>query len=166
IVSQLIAAQAPQRVRRLVLVGTGASTAGNLPGFAAAVERWTSGIHHGHAASRAAVEETVAMLFSSPPTHTEWDTYIDAVMRADPAYLAAVLGKARELDLTSRLPAITASTLIVRGTEDCARTAEHARALAAGIPDSRSVEMTGAGHSPMVDHPADFNRLIADHLGD
>lgn len=164
IVAQVIASTVPQRVRRLVLVGTGASTAGTLPGFAAAVDRWTVGVRNGAEASRAAVEDTVGMLFSAQPPHDDWETYVQAVLRTDPAYLGSVLGAARALDLTDRLPAITAPTLIVRGSADCARTAEHVAVLESGIPDARAVEMPGAGHSPMVDHPAEFIRLIAGHL--
>ncbi|MEZ7003602.1 alpha/beta fold hydrolase [Streptomyces sp. AD55] len=73
-------------------------------------------------------------------------------------------GAARKLDLTPRLARITAQTLVVRGSEDCARTAEHAAVLAAGIPAARSVEMRGAGHSPMVDQPDRFAGLVAAHL--
>ena len=164
IVAQVIASTAPQRVRRLILVGTGASTAGTLPGFAAAVDRWTVGIRNGAEASRAAVEDTVGMLLSAPPPQRDWETYVQAVLRTDPAYLAAVLGAARALDLTSRLQAIAAPTLIVRGSADCARTADHVAVLESGIPHSRSVEMPGAGHSPMVDHPAEFIRLVTGHL--
>jgi 3-oxoadipate enol-lactonase len=164
IVSQLVAATVPQRVHRLVLVGTGATTAGTLPGFAAAVDRWIATAEAGGAAAREAVEDTVGMLVTARPAAAEWTAYVDAVLATDPAYLAAALAGARLLDLTPRLPAITADTLVVRGSEDCARTAEHAATLAAGIPRARSVELPGAGHSPMVDHPAEFTALVRAHL--
>lgn len=166
IVSQVLASSVPDRVRRLVLVGTGANTQGALPGFAAAVDRWITAVQNGDTASRTAVEDTVGLLFTGRPDAATWETYVQAVLRTDPAYLAAVLGAARELDLVPRLADITAPTLVVRGTEDQARGAEHSAVLAAGIPDARSVEMPGAGHSPMVDHPAEFAELVAAHLGD
>ncbi|WP_030417725.1 alpha/beta hydrolase [Streptomyces sp. SCSIO 75703] len=166
IVAQVIASTVPERVRRLVLVGTGASTRGSLPGFARAVDRWIEAGRDGGAASRAAAEDTIGMLFTGSADAADWETYVQAVLRTDPAYLAAVLGAARKLDLTPRLARITAQTLVVRGSEDCARTAEHAAVLAAGIPAARSVEMRGAGHSPMVDQPDRFAGLVAAHLGE
>lgn len=164
IVAQVMASASPERVRKLVLVGTGASTAGCLPGFASAVDEWIKVAHEGSEASRAAIDDTVGMLVSSRPDQHTWDVFVDMVQQTDPAYLAATLKAARQLDLTPRLGAITASTLVVRGSEDCARTAAHAEALATGIPDARAVEMPGAGHSPMVDHPDEFNALVAAHL--
>lgn len=164
IVAQVVASTVPQRVHRLVLVGTGASTAGALPGFAEAVDRWIEAGRDGGAASRAAAEATVGMLFTSRPDTPTWETYVQAVLRTDPAYLAAVLGAARKLDLTPRLERITAPTLVLRGSEDCARTAEHSAALRAGIPTARSIEMPGAGHSPMIDQPARFVGLVSAHL--
>ena len=53
---------------------------------------------------------------------------------------------------------------MVRGSEDCARTAEHAAVLASGIPTARSVELPGAGHSPMIDQPARPSPRFPPHL--
>jgi pimeloyl-ACP methyl ester carboxylesterase len=164
IVAQVIASTVPHRVRRLVLVGTGASTAGALPGFARVVDRWINAARDNGAADRAAVEAAIRMLFTIRPDEDTWETYVQAVLRTDPAYLAAVLGAARELDLTPRLADITASTLVIRGSEDCARSAGHSAVLATGIRAARSIEMPGAGHSPMVDHPLEFARLVSNHL--
>lgn len=165
IVAQIIASTAPERIRRLILVGTGANTTGALPGFAAAVDHWTEIAHSGAASTPVAVEDTVDMLVTTRPDDATWDSYIQAVLQADPMYITSVLLAARELDLTPQLQSISAPTLIVRGSEDCARTAEHSAALAAGIPDARSIEIAGAGHSPMVDRPTEFLRLVVDHLG-
>lgn len=164
IVAQIIASTAPDRVRRLVLVGTGANTAGALPAFAETVDRWTVGASADGGPSREAIADTVGMLFTCRPEPDVWETYVQAVSDTDPAYMGSVLSAARRLDLTPDLPSITAETLILRGTEDCARTAAHAAALAEGIPVAHAVEMDGAGHSPMVDHPDEFLRLVTDHL--
>jgi len=61
-------------------------------------------------------------------------------------------------DVTDQLGSIRAPTLVVRGVEDKARTAEHVRILCAGIPDSTSIEIRNSGHSPMVDQPAAFEQ--------
>jgi 3-oxoadipate enol-lactonase len=164
IVAQVVAVTAPHRVRRLVLVGTGANTRGALPGFGAAVDRWIASARERGPATRDAVEATVDLLFTGRPGAATWESYVQAVLGIDPAYLAAVLGAARRLDLVPRLGDITAPALVIRGTEDTARGAQHSAALAAGISTVRSIEMPGAGHSPMVDHPAEFARLVRAHL--
>ncbi|MEE2060318.1 alpha/beta fold hydrolase [Rhodococcus artemisiae] len=164
IVAQIIASTAPDRVRRLVLVGTGANTAGALPAFAETVDRWTAGVGDNGGPSREAIADTVGMLFTCRPEPEAWETYVQAVSDTNAAYMGSVLNAARRLDLTPDLPRITAPTLILRGTEDCARTAAHAAALAEGIPVAHAIEMDGAGHSPMIDHPDEFLRLVTEHL--
>ncbi|MCA1005295.1 alpha/beta hydrolase [Rhodococcus hoagii] len=164
IVAQILASTHPERVRRLVLVGTGASTDRTLPGFAAAVDRWIQAANSDEAASSAAIEETVGMLFTGRTDPATWTTFVAMVQQTPPDFLAAVLAAARRLDLTPRLGSIAAPTLVIRGSDDCARTRDHAAALVRGIPTAVSAEMPGAGHSPMVDHPADFVALIEAHI--
>jgi 3-oxoadipate enol-lactonase len=164
IVAQVLASAHPDKVRRLVLVGTGAMTSGVNRGFARAVDTWIACAGEGTAPRRETTEATIAMLFSTDLDEPTRRTFVDAVMQTDPAFIAAVLSAARGLDLTDQLPRITAPTLVLRGTEDCARTAQHAAQLAAGIPNALWTEIPGAGHSPMVDHPAEFNRLVSAHL--
>lgn len=164
IVSQVIAARHPERIRQLVLIGTGANTVGALPDFAAAVDRWAQDISAGLTPRRETVEDTVELLFSARPASLEWETYVEQVLRAEPAFLAAVLLEARKLDLVPELPNITAPTLIIRGSEDRARSARHSEVLAAGMPEARPVELADAGHSPMVDHPVEFLQLLTQHL--
>jgi 3-oxoadipate enol-lactonase len=164
IVAQVLASTHPDKVRRLVLVGTGAMTSGVNRGFARAVDTWIACAGEGTAPRRETTEATIAMLFSTDLDEPTRRTFVDAVMQTDPAFIAAVLSAARDLDLTDQLPRITAPTLVLRGTEDCARTAQHAAQLAAGIPNALWTEIPGAGHSPMVDHPAEFNRLVSAHL--
>ncbi|MFC7657302.1 alpha/beta fold hydrolase [Pseudonocardia benzenivorans] len=69
-------------------------------------------------------------------------------------------------DVVDRLPEISVPTLVVRGTEDAARTEEHVATLVAGIPDCRAVEIAEAGHSPMVDTPREFAAAVRELLGD
>jgi pimeloyl-ACP methyl ester carboxylesterase len=68
------------------------------------------------------------------------------------------------LDLRPLLGAIEAPTLVVRGEQDSIRTRDHADELTAGIRGARMVEIPGAGHSPMVDSTASFNRILLDFL--
>lgn len=164
IIAQVVASTVPDRVRRLVLVGTGATTRGVLPTFGQKVSDWITRAGAGDPASRGEVEAIIDMLVTRRPDERTWQLFVDEVWRAAPGYLAAVLAAARALDLTPDLPRITASTLVIRGAHDCARTPAHVTGLLAGIRHARAVEMPDAGHSPMVDDPRRFAALVADHL--
>ena len=86
------------------------------------------------------------------------------VANANKAFMGTVLTNAFALDLRPVLPRITASTLVVRGELDAARTPRHVEELLAGIPKSRAFEIPGAGHSPQVDSPEAFSRALRGFL--
>lgn len=64
-------------------------------------------------------------------------------------------------DLASRLPAIRAPTLVIRGDEDHP---ERGQALAARIPDARLLILPGVGHLPWVERPDEVTRAIREFL--
>jgi pimeloyl-ACP methyl ester carboxylesterase len=164
IVAQLLANELQDRIGRLVLVGTGARTAGTLPGFKRHVDDWVAADRSDRTRSRAAVGVVVDSLAARALPAQIRAATVDAVCAAPPGYVGGMLARARELDLRSRLPLIPAPTLVIRGSADCARTHEHVRELLNGLPDGRAVEMAGTGHSPMLDDPAGFAALVVDHL--
>lgn len=160
IVAQLLAARHPARVRRLVLVGTGASLGGPPTPFGALVSAWVAG-----EGDRAALTgRLVDALVATPPEEPGRTAYVRAVVEADPDFLSAVLAAARRLDLRPELPSIAAPTLVLRGEHDSARTRAHVAELLAGIPAATAVEMAGCGHSPMIEQPAAFAALVRGHL--
>jgi pimeloyl-ACP methyl ester carboxylesterase len=160
ILAQLLAAERPDLVRRLVLVGTGASSAGLRPGFATRLDAWLA------APDAAGLEPlTRGLVAPRAAAHPLVDACVAALAAVDPAYVAAIPRATRGLDLRPRLASISAPTLVVRGELDSIRTDAHAQELAAGIAGARAVEIAGAGHSPMVDSAEAFNRLLADFLG-
>lgn len=163
IVAQVIAARHPDLVNRLVLIGTGASTDGALPEFAAAVDRWIDMAESG-GADREAIASVVDMLHTADIDEDTQNVFVDAVARTDAGYIAQILSGARTLDLRPELSSISAPTLVVRGSEDCARSQRHVDDLVNGIEGATAVEMAGAGHSPMVDQPVALSRLIMEHL--
>lgn len=63
-------------------------------------------------------------------------------------------------DLRPLLPLIQAPTLIVWGERDSWVPLEHAWELRRAIAGARLAVLRGASHNPMVDRPADFNRLV------
>jgi pimeloyl-ACP methyl ester carboxylesterase len=161
IVAQLLAARHGARVRRLVLVGTGASLHGRPTRVGELVAAWLSGSADRTTLAPALVDALVAARAAEP----ERAAYIEAVLDADPDFLSAVLVRARGLDLRPELGRITAPTLVIRGEHDTARTAEHVAELLAGLPDASAVEMSGCGHAPMIERPEAFAALVRDHLG-
>ena len=70
-------------------------------------------------------------------------------------------------DAADRLPAIESPTLVVAAREDPSTPPEHARLIAARIPDARVVELRGAAHIVNVERPEAFTRaLLAGLAGD
>ena len=161
IAGQVLAAAVPDRISRLVLVGTGASTGGLPPAYRAELESWIAG--HGGDDATAAL---VGRLLSRRPADDEFDVYVREVSGANRDFVATTLRSTLQLDLRPRLPRISAQTLVIRGDRDAARTPEHVAALLAGIPGSTAVEIPGGGHSPMVDSADLFIDVVRRFLGE
>jgi pimeloyl-ACP methyl ester carboxylesterase len=68
-------------------------------------------------------------------------------------------------DITVRLSEIRAPTLVVWGEHDPLVPLEIGRRLQEALPDARLEIIAGAGHNPMWDRPAAFNRLVLEFLG-
>ncbi|WP_372343150.1 alpha/beta fold hydrolase [Streptomyces sp. KL116D] len=63
-----------------------------------------------------------------------------------------------------RIPGITAPTLLVHGKDDRVLPYEISLWLLANIPDARLVLLNRCGHWAMIEHAAEFNRLVVDFL--
>lgn len=66
--------------------------------------------------------------------------------------------------LFTRLPEITAPTLVLRGRHDTLIPAKDAHLLYGAIPDAQFAELADAGHFPFLTHPAEFNGLLKPFL--
>ena len=160
IAAQVLAAAEPDRIKKLILVGTGARTVGVKPDFRRALDHWIAG--HGN---RQFTERLVDSLIARRPEDPqEFGTFVDTVVQANKSFMGLVLTNAFNLDLRPSLPKITAPTLIIRGELDAARTHAHVEELLAGIPNSNAVEIPGGGHSPQVDRPQAFLELVRNFL--
>lgn len=64
----------------------------------------------------------------------------------------------------TRLHEIAVPTLLIHGRDDRVVHYEGTLQLLAQIPNSRAVLLNRCGHWAMIEHPAEFNRLVADFV--
>lgn len=83
----------------------------------------------------------------------------------DAGELRPVLVTVVNEDLTSMLPRVESSTLLVWGSEDDAVPVAHARTMQRLIPDAGLVLFEGAGHFAYLDEPERFCRVVRHFLG-
>jgi len=156
-----LAADAPERIDRLILICTSAQLgppsmwqeraarvleAGSTEPVAdPVVDRWlTPAFSAEHPDARAKLR---AMLTS-----------------ADPAGYAACCGAIERMDLRADLGRITAPTLVISGADDLATPVEHQRLIAEAIPGARHEILSPAAHVAAVEQADAVNRLIEEHL--
>ncbi len=89
-----------------------------------------------------------------------------AMIAAVPAEgYAACCGVIERMDQLDALPKISAPTLVIAGADDPATPPEeHARPIAEGVPGARLEVVANAAHLGNYEQPAEFTRLILDHL--
>jgi pimeloyl-ACP methyl ester carboxylesterase len=68
------------------------------------------------------------------------------------------------MDLRPALPAISAPTLVIAGSEDPATPPWHGAVIARGIPDSRLRVIRGAAHLANVSQPSEVTVALTGHL--
>lgn len=80
---------------------------------------------------------------------------------AGPLVLARSVWNILRDDIRPLLPRIQVPTLIVWGERDKLVPLKDAWKLRDDIPNARLAVLRGAAHNPMVDRPADFNRILS-----
>jgi 3-oxoadipate enol-lactonase len=160
-VGMWIAANAPERIDRLVLVCTSAhmAPASMWQERAARVReaRSTEPI------ADAVVDRWLTAAFAAE--HPEVRARLRAMLvSADPEGYAACCGAIERMDLRADLTRITAQTLVISGADDHATPVEHQRLIAEAIPGARHEIVSPAAHSAAVEQPDAVNRLIEEHL--
>lgn len=148
-VAMLIALQRPDQVLGLVLVATGARLEVSPAVLAAARRR-----AEGHPSVMA--PSTPAPRMSRLATLT---------MQAPPRAVYADLLANHRFDAVSRVPAITAPTLVISCSDDRLVPQPLAESLAASIPGAQLVILPECGHYPHVEQAAAFNVTLMKFLG-
>jgi pimeloyl-ACP methyl ester carboxylesterase len=80
--------------------------------------------------------------------------------RSGPIRMAAATGELMRKDWRDKLPAISAPTLVIWGEHDRVCRLSIGKQIAASVPNARLVVIDGAGHNPMWEKPAEFDREV------
>lgn len=135
----------PARLRRLVLVDpAGLPRPRSAPGIA-----------------RSAMEIAGLWRWGDPRF---FPTIVRDAWAAGPRSLVGAIGHILADDVRPLLPLVEAPTLIIWGEHDSWVPLADAAVFRATLPHARLAVLRGASHNPMVDRPADFNRLVLHFL--
>jgi pimeloyl-ACP methyl ester carboxylesterase len=158
----LLAARWPDRVRRVVAVAPTLYMDGYL---LAVMDHWEA-----MARSNVSDHDLNAGLVLLAFGRSAYDRLVPAVVRemdrrpmARPTVLRYVECDRRQ-DLRGLTGRIDAPVRVVCGSDDALPGAGQSRAVAEAIAGSRLELMEGLGHSPHIEAPAAFNKLVADFL--
>jgi len=160
IVAELFAIRCPDRVGRMVLVSTTASTAS-----ASYLQDRVKGFQtHGIAGyCREAIETFFSPAFrTSALGQSLVDTFTQHTSSMNLTSLTHFYQALMDLNIIERLHDVHAPSLVVVGAEDF--TEAQSRRVAAGIPGARLVVVPGCGRCVPVEAPGAFNHLVRDFL--
>jgi 3-oxoadipate enol-lactonase len=162
-IAQHFALAHPQRLGRLVI----ASSSSRTPPEARTL--WDERIALARAQGmQAHVEATLGRWFTAPyrAAHPEVTAKIGALIAATPVAGYAGCGAAIcDLDLTDKLTAVRAPTLVLVGADDPGTPPALSEVIAGAIPGARLEVVPSASHLLCIEQAASFNRLVGDFLG-
>lgn len=168
-VALALAARYPDKVAKLVLVGTSPAFV-NRPGWALGLE---PDVLAGFASDLSRDYRATLLRFLALQARGGDDARtVVGRLRATvfargepaPAVLAAGLELLRDVDLRGLAGAVACSTLVVHGAHDTLCPAEAAGWLAEHIPQARLALHPGASHAPFLSHPEWFAQTVAAFL--
>lgn len=159
-VGMWLAMHAPERIDRLVLACTSAGWG--------TPERWLQRAETVRAGGVEAVADMVLGLWFTQATRDERPELVRS-------YRAMMVSAARDgyagccealaaWDPGDELAAIRAPVLVIAGSEDVATPPAAGEEVQRRIPGARMSVIAGAGHLANLERPADFDRLLLEHL--
>ncbi|HEY1510447.1 MAG TPA: alpha/beta fold hydrolase [Solirubrobacteraceae bacterium] len=154
-VGMSIAADAPERIDRLVLASTAARFGVR--------EQWAKRAAFVRAYGLAEVARDALHRWFTP-AFPDSERYYEMQLACDPLEYALGLEAIGGFDFRERLGEIQAPTLVIAGAQDTATPPADATALAEGIPDSRLVVLDEAAHLANVEAPEAFTVAVLEHL--
>ena len=81
------------------------------------------------------------------------------------AFMSTLLGLKNSQALTEKLSSITVPTMVVWGEKDPVIPVQYADSIVSTIQDCRFYRMDGCGHTPYVEAPDDFVKIVMEFLG-
>jgi 3-oxoadipate enol-lactonase len=152
-----VAANAPERIDRLVLACTSARFSDPEPWLERAGLVRERGLEP--------IADSIVARWFTPAERPEVVARFRKVLVETPreAYAACCEALAA-WDFRDRLGAIQAPTLVIAAAEDPSTPREHAELLARGIPDAKLAVLPGAAHLANVERAEAFSKLVTDHL--
>ena len=160
-VGMWLAANAPERIDRLVLI----CTAAHMPNASAYAERAIAVRQEGSTESIAdgVLEKWLTPAFAA--AHSEVRARLRSMLTAsDPEGYAGCCEAIAAMDLRERLEAIAAPTLVISGADDLATPAELQEAVARAIAGARHEVVAPAAHLAAIEQAERVNELIGEHL--
>jgi pimeloyl-ACP methyl ester carboxylesterase len=154
VVAQHFALRHPERLRRLILVATGART----PDPEGALAKANS--MAAHVWTEADIAGMVEGFFARMPPEPEREEYEAIVRAVSPAAAVEAARSNARSNTLDRLAQIMVPTLIVQGRHDRGRTPEHGALMQERLPDARLVIMENSGHTPQLEEPDAFHEAI------
>jgi pimeloyl-ACP methyl ester carboxylesterase len=148
-IAQTLALGRPDRLRGLVLIGTGA----RLRVLPRILELFREGLPE--------ALELVASLAYSPRTPPGSVAEAERALRETP--MPVTLGDfmaCDRFDVMTRLHGVEIPTLVLGGRDDRVTPPKYAAFLAGAIPGARLVEIEAAGHFPQLEQPAAVNAAV------
>ncbi len=154
-VGMWLAENAPSRLDRLVLCCTSASLG--------PAQMWQDRAHTARESGMDVLADAAVGRWVTPSYgDTAW--LRNMVASQSPEGYASCCTAIETMSIADSLPTVTTPTLVIATEEDKATAPEHARRIAAAIPDARLAIVPGAAHLGNVERPAEFTALILSHL--
>ena len=166
-VSQLLILEHPEIVRALVLVDTAAEVPKGLLHEERLNQRKRL-IEMAETEGMEAVFEEQERITPLHPALAAKPRFVEIwreqfLMTSREAYIACAKAMSSRRSLLGELGAISVPTLVICGEKD-EPFLDPSRQMHEAIPGSELVIISGAGHGPQMETPAEFNRVLADFL--
>lgn len=155
VIAQVFALRYPERMEKLLLVGTGPTIKGH--GKYDEFVEWC----RTSALDREDITRIHRAFWSTNPSDERIKPYIDYLMRAPKEALREALYSIATYDLRPQLPFIRVPALLCHGTLDSGRTMEHVQQFKDGLPNLR-VALFETGHAIQPEAPDEFTRTVLD----
>jgi 3-oxoadipate enol-lactonase len=152
--SMWVAANAPERVERLVLACTSARFGDPKPWLERAAVVRASGVE-------AVVDLQLGRWFAGREAP---ERYREMLLSTPPENYAALCEALAAWDFRDRLGEVRSPTLVIAGAEDPSTPVEHARLLRDGIAAARLEVLDEAAHLANVAQPERFSALVLEHV--